>query len=959
MRPKNKENGLYGGLKKLITSEDNDNLLSELKEKAKNIDLEEREKFTDTLLKFAANKSNKGKQSIIFHALASLESIWKENIPKQNLVRKFENAYREGKYEEAGHICSELIEQGPDYLGEVNLEKGILLPIDTGENQYVLHYSEKVLRFFDLDLRSNKSVKMPDGAKIIDVLPPNKYIPEDAQDVDKKIWILKESKLGKRSIVPMDVHEKTFTGTEIQVAKNLNSANRISRFKGHLLLVSEESISYYKQDKKWKEWFGREGAITCTESTNDFFWVGLSDGNVRILKNLELKGVRGRFEPLPDAIKTISSSNRVVSVSSENLTTIRNIENVPISTPFQTASRIIQTEVLNSKMVVSHLSNGSIIGRNIKDGNIGWEINPNEIYDSLFSIENRIYLFKNSGMAAVFSLPDIDRMVNFLKVQNIEIKGRSIESEAEAPVKDLSEFIGRKKLLQEIKKNDDFHFLVSGGAKTGRTSLLNILGEHLSGNAVDCYIDMEHLLEKVDSYEDFEKKFIILCLSQHKLKLEDLHFGTSFQRFRAMISKIKGARRYCLFCLDNFSLPKQLTADREWRDGFIEFMKDMYVYPDSRIILTCGKNEKEEVERYFRVIEKSLPGDRTMRQDSLSLFSEDETAGAIGKITRTNREESEKLYRYSGRFPHLIKLYKNFNRELESIDVYSDRLARNSYESIFDYFRELSPEARLLLAAVIHENVLKKRIGIDDFYRDLLLLEELIPQAVLKDILAETQKYCDGFTIEKGENEFLVNIPENALLFSAAAKQIPWFKVFIELYKFRAHPRSETADEIVKNYRLAARISLDTERLVENWSKQEEDEYFSDLREKHEKNFYIREITADGRVALGMDRISFIVLPLKSWEEKKTDFKKIHEALCEYVQRSGASGKAGQAGAKFYILFFEFLGAEYESIKKDISDIEGICIIDTLKMKDIFLARDPLLKSSEEIRRQLAESKKS
>ena len=961
MTSKSEEKSIYYQLKQILDSEGKDDLLSELKERARNIDIDQRENFQDVLLKLASEKGFRVKRTIIYDTLASLESLWNENIPKRNLVKKFERAYREGKYEEAGQICSELIQQGLDYLGEVELPRGKLRPIDIEENQYVLHYNNSVLSFLNLDLEVIKKIDTPEDTKIIDVLPPNKYAPEDGQDVDKKIWILNENKEGERTIVSMDVEDKKLDTDEISVEKKLNGAEQLSRFQGHLLLVSKESISYYAENREWKKWFKTEKEITCTESTNMFYWVGLSDGNVRILKDLEHLGIRRNMKPLLNAIQSISSSNRIIAISSENSVNTKSIKNIQIIDPIQIPVRIIKTIILNNETIATHLANGMLIGRTIKEGHVEWQINQEHTFNSLFVLRNRIYCFKNSGRIATFYIPDMNRIVKFLEAKGINITERPIEAEPEAPIRDISEFFGREKIMQNIKNAHDFHFMISGGPKIGKTSLLNILGDFLSDNSIRCYIDMKHLIDESDSYDDFEEKFVIKCLSQHALKLEDLQFGTNYQRLRAMIRKIRGSRKYCLFCLDNFSLPQEIKTDTEWGKRFNGFMRDLFIHPNSRMILTCRRKTKNEIEQYFREIESNVPGHRFMRQCLLSIFSESEAVNAIKEITRLNQEEVKNLYEYTGRFPHLIKLYKNFEKSSGDIDVYSKKIAEKSCENIFDYFRELTPEARLLLATMLHKNLLSKKIGISNFYNDIPLLRDLIPQSLLKSALKEISEYNGGFIVEYDGNGFLINFPNEAFLFGEASKHIPWLKAFISLFNFSANPCYTSADEIKKSYRLAARISLDADELVEDWLKQDKDKYFSDLKKQYKDEFYVRKITEEGRQALGLPLVSFIIMPLRPWVKRKTikDFNALYNSMREHVRRSRTPGIDGQVSTKFYILLFEFLGANCISIQNEFRGIERVSIIDTYRMKNILLDNDPLLRSSEEIFRQLNISERS
>ena len=74
------------------------------------------------------------------------------------------------------------------------MQTGNLLPIESNEHQYILHFTKKCLSFFNLDLELIETIDMPEGITIVNVLPPNKQSKSNGKDVDENLWILRENK---------------------------------------------------------------------------------------------------------------------------------------------------------------------------------------------------------------------------------------------------------------------------------------------------------------------------------------------------------------------------------------------------------------------------------------------------------------------------------------------------------------------------------------------------------------------------------------------------------------------------------------------------------------------------------------------------------------------------------------------------------------------------------------------
>lgn len=950
---------IFRELKLILENAPKESMLAELEKKARDVDIGSRKSFELALLKLAEKTNRYKLRDVLYEELVSLSSLWNENVPKSNLIDKFKSAYDEEEYKTAGEICLELQEQGLDYHGIIHLGKGKLLPIDVIDNQCVLHYNDNTLHFLDLDFETVSTFDFPEEKKIIDILPPLKGSSKKSDDVDKKIWILIENRNKGKSIIAMDYASKEIEDNEIIVAGEVENAMRISRFQGHLLLVLEKSIFFYNNDDVWQKWFIEVEDITCTQLAKNKFWVGLSDGNVRIFKSLAFSGRRGRFNCHSEGIKSIYSSNLFVAVTSDNQISVTDIEYNPIFKIEMLGSHAIVTTILDNEIVALLQTNGFLVGRDIKRGDVIWKINLKDVYDSMFLLRDRVYCTTTSGEETIiFQIPNFQLMHKDLKEHNIYLTERPTLRNPETPVRNLSEFVGRDSLLESIKSSSYSHFLIYGGAKVGKTSLLLILNEVLASNSVCCYIDMSTLLDSSKSYDSFEENFITKCLSQHAITLDDLEFGTDFQRFIAMIHKLRGSRQFCVFCLDNFSVPSGNSS--AWDKNFKKFMTDLFNFPNSRIVLTCGRRGHENIEQYFRVIERKVGGNRRMNLIPLSIFSPTEAKNAIRMLEHFTHSQVVDIYRFTGRFPHLISLYKNWGEEKISIEEYSKQVAEMSNKTIFDYFRELSLDANLFLATIFHRGLISKEIDFNNLYHDIPLLRQLIPQSRVLALLDELNTFCDGIKAARRSDEtgFSVNL-QQAELFQETAKHIPWFRVFLTLYEFSLNPTWENAYGFILAYRIAAKISLDPGESTESYHHQNDNLYLRTIINQNKDDYYLRQISTEGRKALGMPLVTFIVIPLHPWVREKSinNFNALFNSFQECVRRMQSSEEP--VSPKFYILFFDFHDAKIEDIKNEMRGLDRISIIGIQKMAAILLAENPLKTSSEEIFRQLNISERS
>ena len=963
MKRRSTETEIYEELKQSILSKDSDKVLQELKNRLKNVAVPDRRNFEIILLKLSLDKKIEPFRKIIYETLSSLDSIWTEHLPKRELISKFWSAYNEKKYHEAGQICSELIMQGLDYIGTINSGEGKLLPIQIKDNNYIFQYNEKKMDILDTELKIVIEIYIKGKIKIIDVLPPNKHSQNRNSDINRRVWILREDSRGNRSIVALREDLKDFDDkTVVKVDKNLMNANQLSRFQSHLLLISRYSIYYFQENKGWKEWFNTKEEITCTKEGENHYWVGYSNGHVWILKSLEREGVRKINKAHSDIIKSIDVSEKYALISSKNASSIIDTEANSVLKLIEVESKIIQSKILNKDTAILLHANGMLIGREIKQGNVLWRINLGNFYDSLFTIGRKIFCHKIDEKLSIFEIPHIESLTENLKEKGIYLIERPIEKDPKAPIRNISEFIGREKILDSIKKFDSSHFLISGAPKTGKTSLLHVLRDILYDNSVCVYIDMNYFLE-VENFEYFETNFINECLHQHGLKLEDLkpHKGIKipegYQKFRLIVEKVRGSKKYCVFCLDNFHLTE--IEDSEEFEKFDTFMRELFVHPDIRIIATYCKKYTNDIKEYFNSIIINVSVERDVKKISLPLFSEMEARDAIRRIGELPQITIEEIYQYTGRFPHLIRFYEGLNIREKSIKTYSKEMAVKYCETILDYFGDISSNALLLLGTLLHRDLISKKIGFDNFYQDYPLLSRLTPKSALLNLFDELSSYSDVLIVEEDEDTFSIKIKDEVLLFREAIKHLSWIKFLSALYEFSSNPNWKFAQKIASYY---------TEIIKSPEYDIPKDEYvkigkdgIENLTKPYRDDFYIKELTEECRQNLGMPLTTFIVIPLRAWQKGRSTriFQSLYISIQEYMRKSRIFLKYETTGIKFYILLFAFVGSNFDEISEGTRHLERISVFDPHRMKDIIFDPNPLYKSSEIIFSQLKISERS
>jgi len=537
-------------------------------------------------------------------------------------------------------------------------------------------------------------------------------------------------------------------------------------------------------------------------------------------------------------------------------------------------------------------------------------------------------------------------MAKELEKNNIYVDKQSDDAVSDAIVNDFTLFIGRKKLLNEIKETVNTHFLFYGEPKIGKTSLLYILRDVLSESAKCCYIDMLHLIIDFHSYEDFEKSFFEKCLRQHFMDVSDLSSQEGYHAFRSMVNKIKGDKEFCVFCLDNFFIPHHF--DEENFNNFItKFLRSMMIHPNVRFMMSCKKNEKNKIVKLFDEF-RDIFSQRKLLLRPIPLFSVMEVKNALRKIISLEETVVEKVYNYIGRFPHLVHLYDKWNPGQQSLVEYSKDIARKYSEKIIEYFRDLSSNAYLFIATCLKYNLLTGKNNYTTFYENLPFLKNSLPRSQIEDALKEINEYGEGFSTEYDKDSFYMSMNSRAELLIEASKHISWLNHFSPLYQFTASSNLELANSVAQMFTQITQSELDLCSSLD------------EFMHKYSEIFYVNKLTAEGRRVLDIPLSTFIVIPLHPWEENsyKKAFNDLHVSLQEF-KRSHSESTPGGTLQKFYVLLFEMHGTPGRKVKEDLIGLERISIIDASMMKDIILDKSPREKASDYIFDQLSIKERS
>jgi Cdc6-like AAA superfamily ATPase len=940
MNKKNLKHELVEELKHITATVDRRHLLKELKETAINIDLDKREQFEIALIEQAKEIDNFELRKIIYEVMASLNSIWESNRPKQGLIKTFWNLYDNEKYNKARQVCSELIQQGLDYIYTFELRAGKLLPIFTEEKAFILQYTEQRMVFLDQELKEINQIEIPPGKKIIDVLPPHPEFQYSHKEAN--LWLLMEEPGGDKKVISFDLTDFRFEGDEIEVTDICKEAYRISIFKEYLLLLSPRTIFYYEPKAEWKKWLTLRDEITYSKSLKDGFWIGLANGEVFILKTPGLEGVRKRIKDLHESIVDICPGERFLIISSENDLNIIDEGSISISKQLRTKNKILQSIILNDEIIASMQANGFLVGREIHQEYVPWQLNLGEVYDSIFRIGDNIYLSKSSVKTVLLRVPDIHAMTTALEKHQIRLAEKPIDREPDAPVRHITEFTGRKDLFQEIKDSKDYHFLIYGEPRIGKTSFLHVLSNVLSSNSHCCYFDFSQLMDKANTYKEFETLFLERSLAQHTLKLKKKEYNQGHRTFRIVIDRIRREKHFCIFCLDNFCSPKK--GDKEFQKKFKTFVIEMFIHPHVRMMVSCNTKKKDAMWVFLKQIKMdSSVQQREIKELYIPHLSVEEVKSTLRSKLQLNQDELEKIYQYTGCFPHLIHLFDRWEKGKHSIQAYSGQVAKDYCGKIFAYFRDLDPEARLFLAICFYEKLIGKKIHFKQLYDSYPIFNKLFPKDSLKKALDEIAGYGETFYFKFHEDYFFLGMNDRVLLFQEASKHIHWINVFTTLHKFTLMPNLKNASSIASAYSELVKIDLKSDLLIDNLSQQ------------YREDFYIRRLTQEGRQALGMPLDTFLVIPLKLWTQGKSnrDFNLIYTSIQEKMRKAKFSSDDDILSLRSYILLLVFHGIDSREIKEGIKGLERVSIIDTRMIRDIIVDEDPRGKSSEYIFNQL------
>jgi AAA+ ATPase superfamily predicted ATPase len=935
-----------------IIKKDHESLLHELKDKTRNIEIEKRKEFENRLLKLAQEITDDDRRSAVYEVLVSLKAIWNQYQPEKGLQEKFRAAFKKGDYKEAEENYKKLARQGLDYLGTFQIGEGRIIPVITQENNTLLHYNKKELTFYSLQFEQLAKITLPESLTIIDVhVPITSQASEcmetetgKAKDSNQKIWILTEDSESKKAIVPVNIESidsiemanQDPADRAIYLDQTLKDVHRLSYFQDHLLLISKESICYLKENGEWQEWYTTQNEITAVESTREDCWVGQTNGNVAILKNLQYVGIRAVFKGFSDAIKNIRDTGRFVLIFSKNCLNIADYTGKSVSEPIDTPCEITQSNILNDEFLLMLLANGMLIAREIKQGNMRWQINLGNTFEILFYFGHYIFCGKTGGEIRVFEIPSFHTMVKELESKHIYVEKQSLDADLSAPIRYISDFIGRRKILNEIKEKANTHFLLYGEPRIGKTSLLNVLRDVLSEKARCCVVDVEQLLKEADSYDTFELKFMESCLEQHFMKYSELprKDGYRYQALRAMVAKIRGVRKFCVLGMDNFCIPSHV--DERDRQNFRTFLRSMLIHPNIRLFITCSCRQKDDVKNYLDGF-KDILSQRNLSFQKIPLFYEAESKNTLRKKIPFHQAAVDQVYEYIGRFPHLIHLYDRWESGHHTIEEQSNIIAQNFSDKIFEYFRDLSMDAHLLITTCLYENLMSEKISYSRFYERFPFLNNVLSKDKLEEVLKEIGSYGSGISANKEAEGFEIFLSGNARLFREAAKHISWIKNFKNLYEFTSHSHQNSAYKVAESFTRITQSGL------------EENEYLEQKTKKHKDKFYVGKLTERGLQALKMPLTTFIVIPLKQWR-KELYVEAFFDLNIEFQEFSRKSGES----KIFYILLFELHGTLKHKVKKDLEGLERVSIIDAPMMKDIILADTPKDKATEYIFDQLS-----
>ncbi len=944
---------MYDELRQIVEKEEKAYLLEALKTKARNVKISRREQFEEALLKLAQKIKTPKVRTVLYETMVSLQPIWEKFKPQQGLQAEFQKAIVSEQYEGASQIYRNLVAQELDYLGSFSLGEGRFISLEFSKILRLLRYNQNELTFYSQKLNELERFNIPEGESIIDIIaPPPGNLPNTG-DWAQKLWLLCETCNGE--VIYCIVIKKNPLAEELEIdlkhcmyrlKGEEKKSNRLSYYCDTLLLISDESIMYLSEDKGWTTWYSPKATITAFETTKKGLWVGQSDGDVFLLKQMGREGVRDAiYKEKPDRIEKIIRQGNFVLTCGPKWLKLSDHAGTPQLSPLNTQSDIVSCSVLNNGIALIHLANGMLEGFELKQGNKCLQINIQSVYEIILPAGNYLYCINREGEALLFQQPDLSLLSRNLKDHNVVLSQHSNEFNPVAPIRHLSGFIGRKQLLDEVKEDVRAHFLFFGEARIGKSSILSALRETVSDKAKCCFVDLEQLLTACGSYQEFESKFMKRCLIQNYVEINDLKEKEGYQGLREMINHIKAKRSYVVFLLDSFFIPGHF--DKDGSEKFHRFVRSLLIHPSARILASCRLPQKSLVMRFINEC-KDILSQRKMRVRPLSFLSEDEVKDAIRRRVSMDRGVVDTIFSFTGGFPHLLRFYENPGINLNSVEEQSTNIARTFSYRIFEYFRDLSPSATLLVATCLKDNLLGESIGYNAFYKSYPFLETSLPRRQLLEAINELTDYSRAICAESDREAFRITLEGNPRLFYEASKHIKWLDQFSTFFRFTSNPDYKKGQEVVETFAAITGATLDM------------DESFFKGTSNFNQMFYVVKLTEDGRRHLDMPLTTYIVIPLKPWE--RANYLKTFNSLYLLLQdfkRKSADSEQMTAIQKFYVILLELHGISPQEIKDDLVGLERISILDASQVKDIILDKSPGKKASEYIFSQLSIKERS
>ncbi len=928
---------------------DHEAFLNELKEEARHVDFDDRQTFEIGLLKKAQTITDITERNAVYEVLVSLQSIWEEHRPQKNLREKFREAFEKKQFKEAETHFKTLAKQGLDHSGNFQTGGGELIPVSTGMGPLLLQFNRRAITLYFANLTEMKKIPMPASLNMLDLLIPGIYYhptataDEKTPDREQKAWILAEGETGEKRLITLNLEiltsEAPTPSTLVHLGFPLeapqNGATSISVFRDTCLLITTHNIYFKRGETAWQKWYHSDGKITAVAPTGDEFWIGHADGSVFILRDLHRVGVRSALKGFSSEILGIEGSKRFVLAWSKHRLIVADHAGTPVSEPLETRGHILRATIVDETLLLMLMAGGTLVARDLDEKNIRWQINLDNRYHHLLAAGGKVYCHRRDGETQLFETPPFHLMEQDLSSKGIVVESSSTEAEPQAPIKYISGFTGRKQLLEEIKEKSNTHFILYGEPRIGKTSLLNVLRDVLAEQARCCLFDMTQLYSESDSYRDFESRFIDSCLEQHYIKLPDNAPKDGYRTLSAIADKIRGSRSACVFCLDNFAPPSHFS--NAGRAQFDTLLRSMLMRPRVRFIFTANRRRQETTRAYLAEFKSPV------LYRCIPLLSELDVKHALRKKVSPRKDIVDKIFKYTGRFPHLLHFYDQWKPGGQSLEELSTRIGRTYSNEIFKYSGDLDSNASLLIATCLYEKLVSEKNSFSTFYEKFPFLRNCVSTGQLKEAVKAIDGYGGGYSAKVDGDTFTISIMDNAQLFHEAAKHIPWKQDFLTLYRFTSSPTHENAAHAAQTFSQVTQGGLDNDAVL-----------LKKVR-KFQSKFYVGKLSAKGQQSLKIPLNTFIVSPLKSWQ-KRTHLEAFNDLNIEFQEYNRKIGEsAGTSAAPvFYTLLFEFHGVSREILEKDLTGVDRVSIIDAGMIKDIILAEKPQETASEFIFKQLS-----